>query len=529
MLAAIALGKAGNPADIPALVAVLEKNADQDAYLRHGAIQGLKTIVEKSGKVDALGKFAKHTSTAVRRGLVITLRQLKHRAISVFLNDADASIAIETIQAINDAYIEDARADLANATQWLGKSTPQIDQRIINAIYRVGGDANLKKILQLVSDEKQTESVRTECLFVLRRWENPPVADPTTGQVRPISGNRSIASSRPELSRTLQHLLETISPNLLADVILATETLNVPVDPKAMLMHFDNPKKPAAIRLAALKNLLHTRAPQLATALHKAVDDGDREVRVQSFAAMCQLDPDRAILQAKKILASTQGYDRQQLFASLATMPSPKAAAFILTALRDLKKQSPVIQLDILDAAEKRKEPEIVKALADYNASHDAKDLLASYRVTIEGGDIAKGRKIFYNHGAAECSRCHAAEKHRVGGNAGPNLADVGTLHARDYLMESLVNPGAKIAAGYGLVSITLKDGKTIGGKLMKEDDKQMEIADLVSGKSQSYPKAEIKDSTLPMSTMPPMGGMLTKQEMRDLIAYLSSMRATKK
>ena len=95
--------------------------------------------------------------------------------------------------------------------------------------------------------------------------------------------------------------------------------------------------------------------------------------------------------------------------------------------------------------------------------------------------------------------------------------------------MEALVNPGAKIAAGYGLVSITLKDGKTIGGKLMKEDDKQMEIADLVSGKSQSYPKAEIKDSTLPMSTMPPMGGMLTKQELRDVIAFLATMKDGKK
>ena len=529
MLAAIALGKAGDPADIPALIKLLEKNADQDAYLRHGAIQGLKTIVEKSGKADELGKFAKHPSTAVRRGLVITLRQLKHRAIAVFLKDPDASIAIEAIQAINDAYIEDARAELANATEWLGKSTPQIDQRIINAIYRVGGDANLKKILQLLADEKQPESVRVECLFVLRRWDKPPVADPTTGQVHPIEGNRSIAALRAELSRTLQHLLETTTPNLLADVILATETLDVPVDPKAMLMHFENPKKPTAIRLAALKNLLHAKAPQLNTALGKTVDDGDREIRVQSFAALSQLDPESALQQATKILGSTQSYDRQQMFATLAIMDNPKAGVMIFNALRDLKQQSPDVQLDILDAAGKRNEPDIVKALAAYRASLDPNDPLASYSVTVEGGDAAKGRRVFYNHGSAECSRCHMAEKQRVGGNAGPNLGNVGSLHPREYLMESMIHPGAKIAPGYGVVSVTLKDGKTIAGKLMKEDDTQMEIADLATGKSQSYPRADIQSSTLPLTTMPPMGGMLTQQEVRDVVAYLASLRDGKK
>ena len=79
--------------------------------------------------------------------------------------------------------------------------------------------------------------------------------------------------------------------------------------------------------------------------------------------------------------------------------------------------------------------------------------------------------------------------------------------------MESMINPGAKIAPGYGVVSITPKDGKIIAGKLMKEDDTRMEIADLATGKTRSYPRAEIQSSAIPLTTMPPMGVMLNKQD----------------
>ncbi|NNC87856.1 MAG: glucose dehydrogenase, partial [Akkermansiaceae bacterium] len=66
LLAAIALGKAGNPADVPPLVALLEENADADPYLRHGAVQALQSIAEATGSAEALLKHAAHPSPAVR-------------------------------------------------------------------------------------------------------------------------------------------------------------------------------------------------------------------------------------------------------------------------------------------------------------------------------------------------------------------------------------------------------------------------------------------------------------------------------
>jgi len=526
MLAAIALGKAGNAADIPALIDVLENNADADTYLRHGAVQALQSITEATASVDPLKKYVRHPSAAVRRGLVLVLRRLKHQGVAAFLTDKDPAIVIETIQAINDAYIEGARPALAKATDWLGKSTPMIDYRIINAIFRVGGDENARRLLSLASDGKLSTDVRMECLFALRRWENPPPADPTTGKVRPVEGNRDLTKLRLEITSTLNDLLVTSKGELLAEVISTTEAFGIQVAPVTMITHFTNPANATSIRLAALDILLHQKAPQLAGVLRKTVEDRDPEVRAKSFAALASLDPDAAMIQALKVLASNHDYDRQQVFAVLASMKYPAAAEIVLDCLRNLETQAPTIQLDILEAAAKRSEPDIVKALAAYQASLDPSDPVAPYQVALEGGDVARGRSVFYNHGAAECSRCHKGQRGRdAGGDAGPDLWNVGSLHDRAYILESVINPAAQIAQGYGIGTITLTDGTTIAGKLAKEDDEQVSITDLTSGKIKSYQRSEIRESSKPMSTMPPMGGILSKTEVRDVVAYLASLQ----
>ena len=67
------------------------------------------------------------------------------------------------------------------------------------------------------------------------------------------------------------------------------------------------------------------------------------------------------------------------------------------------------------------------------------------------------GREVFFHHGAAECLRCHTVVDQGamvgIGGNAGPNLSDVGSRSALSKLVESIVDPGAVVTPGYGLVS----------------------------------------------------------------------------
>ena len=520
--AAIALGKSKNPQYIPALISLLEKNKDADVYLRHGAIQGLIGIAD----VDASIKHAKGSSPAVRRGLVIALRRLKSDQLATFVTDPDPSIAIEAIQAINDDYIEGARSAVARATNLLGKSSTMIDNRILNSIYRMGDEENARRALGIATNSNYPESIRMEALFVLQRWENPPAADPTTGKHRPLTNERSLAKLRPDLTKTLNLLLDSCSGALLAEVIRTTEGFGIEITPATLLTHFANSKNATAIRLAALETLLKNKEDGLRPLLDKTLKDRDREIRAKSFETLASLDPVAAVTHAKTIFATGQIFDKQRAFAALEKLPN--AAGLILTKLKDLKNQAPAIHLDILDAAAQRSEPEIKKALVAYKAGLDSSNPFAAYAVTADGGDINQGRSVFYNHGAAQCTRCHKGQKGRKGGVAGPNLQNVGSIHNRTYLVDSIVNPGAHIAPGYGTVSLTLNNDDIVAGTLTKENAKQITLKDLANGESKTYPRSEIKEISQAMSTMPPMIGILKKSEIRDLVAYLASLKAPK-
>ncbi|MCB1065021.1 MAG: c-type cytochrome [Verrucomicrobiae bacterium] len=151
-----------------------------------------------------------------------------------------------------------------------------------------------------------------------------------------------------------------------------------------------------------------------------------------------------------------------------------------------------------------------------------------AYRVCLDGGDKAAGQTIFLTHAAGQCSKCH-----KVGGTgaeAGPDLKGVGTRGKPEYLLESLVNPSAIVVPGYGITLVTLKDGESTGGTLVKETAEAITLklpdpdhaGQLIE---RVIPLADIADRQPPISAMPPMGILLKKSELRDVIAYLKSLK----
>ena len=81
------------------------------------------------------------------------------------------------------------------------------------------------------------------------------------------------------------------------------------------------------------------------------------------------------------------------------------------------------------------------------------------------------------------------------------------------------------IAPGYGAISITKKDGSSVAGLFRKESDSHVEVR-TAEGDAVEIPVAEIASRTPVISTMPPMHVLLKKQEIRDLVAYLATLKA---
>jgi quinoprotein glucose dehydrogenase len=63
---------------------------------------------------------------------------------------------------------------------------------------------------------------------------------------------------------------------------------------------------------------------------------------------------------------------------------------------------------------------------------------------------------------------------------------------------------------------------------LDKEDAKQVHLR-LPDGKTESIARDQIATMSPPISVMPPMLGILTKPQIRDIVAYLVSLGAKKK
>jgi quinoprotein glucose dehydrogenase len=107
----------------------------------------------------------------------------------------------------------------------------------------------------------------------------------------------------------------------------------------------------------------------------------------------------------------------------------------------------------------------------------------------------------------------------------GPVLDGVGTRQPREYLLESIIYPNAKIAAGFEGIVLRLNDGKTVIGTLRKETAEHLELID-ADGHIFEVSKSDIKSRERGQSAMPEgFGKILSKRDLRDLVEYLSSLK----
>jgi quinoprotein glucose dehydrogenase len=181
-------------------------------------------------------------------------------------------------------------------------------------------------------------------------------------------------------------------------------------------------------------------------------------------------------------------------------------------------------QLELLEAAGKRTDPTVRQLLAEREDRLAASnDPLAPFRVALEGGDARAGGRIFFSQPVMACIRCHSAGN--GGGDAGPNLAMIGKREPREYLLESVVKPNAKIAPGFDSVVVTLKSGSVVGGIVAAETANALKLRN-ADGKVVEVNKAEIAKREGAPSSMPEIyGAILSKKELRDVVAYLASLK----
>jgi len=145
---------------------------------------------------------------------------------------------------------------------------------------------------------------------------------------------------------------------------------------------------------------------------------------------------------------------------------------------------------------------------------------LAELEPLLSGGDVGRGRAVFYSQ-KAQCSACHAIG--REGGTLGPDLTSIGAIRSGRDILEAIVFPNASFVPGYEPMRVETKDD-VITGNIVREDSSAV-VVKLNAVLEQRIPRGDIKSIT-PGAVSVMAEGLtagLTKDELLDLLAFLQA------
>ena len=133
-------------------------------------------------------------------------------------------------------------------------------------------------------------------------------------------------------------------------------------------------------------------------------------------------------------------------------------------------------------------------------------------------GDVSAGQAFFMGKG--NCSSCHMIQGE--GGILGPDLTSIGRERRLAQLTQALHNPDALHTPGYRVVSVRLRDGRTLRGLAKNESNYDLQLLDL-TGHLHLLSKDQIVAETREAkSLMPPVNA--SEQELSDLLAVLTRL-----
>jgi len=537
--AVMSLGKLNQLAALPAVLAMLRANNDADPNLRHAGVMALTAFNDRV----ALNAAAKDPSVGVRMASLLAMRRLKFDDVAQFLADAEPRIAREAARAINDAPVNAATLALAKhePKDW---NDPVVVGRLVNANLRAGTAAHARRLADIGADAAKPEPVRQDALLALGSWGEPSGRDRVTGVWRPL-----IASSRDGVVPTealkphVSSLIGTGPESVQLAAIQAVSRLKIREASGALLelVRSAPPTEPApteqdagrgrgrrgagprSLAIEALNALEVLGTPELTTALEVATASGNERLASAAAAIRARAGMGDVLAQIRTTLENGSIGAKQSAIRSLAEVKSEPADQLLLMLLDDLKagRLAPELGVDVLDTASARGQAPFADAVKAIEAGDGSP--LAPYRFALTGGDPEAGRRIFFEREDVTCLRCHQAGA--TGGEVGPNLEGIAGRVTTDYLLESIVTPNAKIAPGFENVMIEKSDGVWVAGMIKSENDLELVIHSPEDGLV-TVKRADVKTRERGLSGMPEgMGQILSRQHLRDLIAYLSTLK----
>jgi quinoprotein glucose dehydrogenase len=217
--------------------------------------------------------------------------------------------------------------------------------------------------------------------------------------------------------------------------------------------------------------------------------------------------------------------ERQSAVQALGELRTPEANRALGGLMQRLESGTlpPEIQLETFQAVEAGGSPELAARLALFRERRAREKTLGQFAEALRGGNAARGQRIAFESVAGQCTRCHSFDEQQV--DVGPNLSAIGSVLSREQLLEALVDPSARIAPGYGSVTVVLRGGETLSGPLLDKSEAHLVLHTREGPRR--IATADIEERTNTPSAMPPMGHLLSRSELRDLVEYMTTLRGS--
>jgi putative heme-binding domain-containing protein len=396
-----------------------------------------------------------------------------------------------------------------------------IIRRAINACLRVGTAKEIDLLIAYAERTGISEALRAEAIATLGSWANPSVMDRVDGRHRGVL-ERNPADVIVRIQPKIPSFLASENP----DVLIATAKLVAELQLKSFtdteIKIFQNHPN-AKVRAALLSSLAELQTPQLASVLEKGINDEDKNVRGIALSNLNKIELGAKELPAitKPIFEKGTLIEQQLLLQSMAKMKPANTSAILSDLIQKMvDNQLPSgVKLDLMEAVEASNEEKLVAKLDALKVKGTLTD---EFKEALFGGSVTDGRNSFNYNSTIQCVRCH-----NVGGEGatvGPNLKGVASRLTREQLLQALIEPSARIAPGYGNTNFVLTDGQEVSGSIISETD---ELVQLKTNDAEPLriPVARIKSRENLPSSMPPMGSLMSKREIRDVVEYLSSLK----
>jgi putative heme-binding domain-containing protein len=512
---ATALGALKLPGAMPALLAALA--GDNDRLLEHALIYALIEI----SNIQALTIGLAHASPRVRRGALIALDQMDGGELT--------SAQVLPLLGSPDPSLERTALEVVSKHKTWGKEIVGVLGRMLEdpqvSATRLEG---LRGALAAFSGDGSVQKMIADTL------SRPDVTPATRLLLLEVMARSDISSWPEPWRKELDRSLHSSSSQEMSQAIAAAAASSLRQFDRRLQELASDPKLSPELRVAAAAVVAGNGETMFPAIFQLLVEQCSDKVR-----------PVERLVAARALTAARLSSGQCRQMAGLLAHADP----LLLPALVDVLDKQRDRETGLILVAALAQAPglknlsgtRLERLLTNYpdEVRQAARPLLEQFnahaagqlqrlqelgKVVLTGGDPKRGRTVFRDNRAL-CITCHRIGSE--GDSIGPDLSRIGATRTPADLLEAIVVPSASFARGFEPFIVSTTKGQIHAGIISRQTSDAVFLRKADRSEVR-IPRSEVEEVTPSKESIMPKGldGILTTEEMRDLIAYLASLKA---